>query len=456
MSDPVTFLHAGDLHYGAPLESPVLASSRQRRWLNAARTRSLQRVVDRALEHEVDFVLWSGDLYERRWRSVQGGETLRRQFDRLLRRDVDVLVARGNRDRAGDEEEPFLPEEVTVFSEGAVEEATVTRGDEPIARVLGWSPDSASGARPDVAEFSPTDTSILNVGVFHLTSDPLGTTFTDTVEAIREESPSGLHYWAIGHGHVPRIDRENPTVAVPGTPQGAGPHEPGPGGCLLVTAEPDTTHSVQFLPVGDVVWCRESLDLGRLDPPPDSPEGLRDIMIDRARDLHSLSLDELVDRYHGPDLELVDGVDNPVEGYLVRWTVRGRGDLHRACGEEDSVDRFLARGLNQRFKEEEPFLMAESVRLRTGRRFTSSLEEQADDDEVLKVLYDLLEELEGEGALQEELLRACGDVWDARTEPESLPSDRLPLTKSRYRELLNHAATLVVDRVLEERGVRAD
>lgn len=411
--------------------------------------------MDRALEHEVDFVLWSGDLHERRWRSVQGEETLRRQFDRLLRRDVDVLVARGNVDPDGDDE-PFLPEEVTVFSEGTVEEATVMRGDEPIARVLGWSPSSPSDARPDVGKFSPPDTSILNVGVFHLPTDPPGTTFTDPVEAIRGENPSGLDYWAIGHGHVPRIDTGDPTVGVPGTPQGAGPHEPGPGGCLLVTANPGTRPSVQFLPIGDVVWCRESLDLGRLDPPPDSPEELRDIMIDRARDLRTLSPDDLVDRYHGPELTLANGMDNPVQGYLVRWTVRGRGDLHRVFDEENDVDRFLARGLNQTFKEEEPFLMAESVRLRTGRRFIPPLEDRADDDEVLKVLSDLLEELEEDGALQDELLRACGDVWNARTEPESLPYDRLPLTKSHYRDLLNHAATLVVDRVLKERGGHAD
>lgn len=457
MSDPVTFLHAGDLHFGAPLESPVLASSRQRRWLNASRERSLRRIVDRAIDFGVDFILWSGDLYERRWRSVQGAETVRRQLERLLQRDIDVLVARGNTDPSADGEDPFLPDGVTVFSDPAVREATVLRNDEPVARVLGASlAGTASGSPPDFAEFQPSDSSVFNLGLLHLRADPPGADFADTAEAIRESSPSDLDYWALGYGHVPRIVTGSPTIAVPGTPQGAGPAEPGPGGCLLVTAETDASPSVQFVPIGDVVWCRASVDLGRLDPAPGSPEQLLERMTEWARDLRSLPLSEIMNRFHDPELALADGASNPVEGYLVRWTVRGRGDLHRALSRQESVDRFLARSLNGAFQDEEPFVLAESVHLRTGRRLGAPLEELAENDELLSMLNDLLQELEGDAGVEEELLEVFGDVWDARTEPESLPSDRLPLTESTYRELLDHAASLVVDRILAEHEEHVD
>lgn len=448
MSDPITFLHASDLHYGAPLESPVLVSSRARRWLNDARKRSLRRIVRLALDRGVDFVLWTGDLYERRWRSVEGGEFVRGQLERLLRNGIDVLVARGNTDPAASEGRAYLPDGATVFPTGEIEEVTVQREGEPRARVLGWSPQPESPRRPSLDEFSPSDSSLYNLAVLHVSPQLGFGDFSETVQTLRESSDAGVDYWGIGHGHAPRVAAGSPTVAAPGTPQGSGIYEPGQGGCLLVSADgDDEAASVEFLPTADVVWSRDTINLEGLASPPETPEGLRDALIERARTVREQSVSERTVRSAESDFTVPEPDEDPLRGVLVRWTVRGRSSLHTALGEQENVDRYLARAINEVFEDQEPFLMAESVHLRTGRELSPS----GEDDEVLQVLSDLLEELREDTALHGELRRVCGDAWKSDVEPESLPPDRLPLTEDQFQDLLDEAGALVVDHVLEER-----
>lgn len=448
MSDPVTFLHASDLHYGAPLECPVLVSSRGRRWLNDARKRSLRRIVQLALNRGVDFVLWTGDLYERRWRSVEGGEFVREQLERLLRNEIDVLVTRGNTDPSASEGRGCLPDGATVFPTGEIEEATVRREGEPCARVLGWSPQPESPRRPSLEDFSPPDSSVFNLAVLHLSPELGFGNFSDTVQTLREASAPGVNYWGIGHGHDPRVAQGSPTVAAPGTPQGSGIYEPGQGGCLLVSADADAgATSIEFLPTADVVWTRETIDLEELDSPPESADGLRDALIERARLVRERSPSERTMRAAESDFTVPDTAEDPLRGVLVRWTVRGRSSLHTALKEQENVDRFLARGINDVFEDQDPFLMAESVHLRTGRELSPA----GEDDEVLQVLDDLLEELREDTSLHAELKRVCGDTWNIDGEPESLAPDHLPLTEDQFEDLLDEAGALVVDHVLEER-----
>jgi DNA repair protein SbcD/Mre11 len=79
MARPFSFLHTGDLHLDTPFAGltgavPPEISAR----LREATLRAWSRIVDLALEREVDFVVVAGDVFEAETRTLRGQLALRR------------------------------------------------------------------------------------------------------------------------------------------------------------------------------------------------------------------------------------------------------------------------------------------------------------------------------------------------------------------------------------------
>ena len=64
MSKRVTFIHAADLHLGAPFRGLRALSSKWANRLLTAIPESYDRMVDAAIARDVDFVVVSGDIFD--------------------------------------------------------------------------------------------------------------------------------------------------------------------------------------------------------------------------------------------------------------------------------------------------------------------------------------------------------------------------------------------------------
>ncbi len=64
MSKRVTFIHAADLHLGAPFRGLRALSTKWANRLLTAIPESYDRIIDAAIAREVDFVVMSGDIFD--------------------------------------------------------------------------------------------------------------------------------------------------------------------------------------------------------------------------------------------------------------------------------------------------------------------------------------------------------------------------------------------------------
>ena len=64
--------------------------------------------------------------------------------------------------------------------------------------------------------------------------------------------------------------------------------------------------------------------------------------------------------------ETGDDEDYPIEGYVVEWTIRGRGAIHSQLREQEQESlEFLINSLREQYEGSSPFLWTDSIILRT-------------------------------------------------------------------------------------------
>src|SRR6185437_12261754 len=93
-----TFLHAADIHLDSPLRGLERYENAPIEQIRGATRKSLIRLVDLAIEREVDFVLISGDLYDGTWPDYNTGLFLTGQLGRLRDVRIPVFMIAGNHD----------------------------------------------------------------------------------------------------------------------------------------------------------------------------------------------------------------------------------------------------------------------------------------------------------------------------------------------------------------------
>lgn len=101
MLDSIRFIHTGDLHLGSPLKAVGEISERLKKSLIESSYTAIKNIVDAALEHNVDFVLMCGDIYDNEARSVKGNRFLTGQMKRLDDKNIPVFIIYGNHDPIG-------------------------------------------------------------------------------------------------------------------------------------------------------------------------------------------------------------------------------------------------------------------------------------------------------------------------------------------------------------------
>ena len=252
------FIHTADLHIDSPLRGLSRYEGAPLERLRGATRRALERLVDLALDEQVDFVLIAGDLYDRDWQDFHTGLFVREQMVRLGRKGIRVFIVQGNHDARGviTRQIPW-PDHVKVFSSRSAE---TVRLDALGVAIHGHSFPDREVPEDLVPGYPMAVPGCFNIGLLHTSLTGIGGHDTYAPTTLPDLKSRGYDYWALGHIHARQVVCEQPRVVFPGNLQGRHARETGPKGCELVTVE-GARITASFMPLAVVRWHQIGIDL---------------------------------------------------------------------------------------------------------------------------------------------------------------------------------------------------
>jgi exonuclease SbcD len=256
-----TFIHAADLHLGSPFaglasKDPTLASR-----LASASREAMEELVLTAVEHQVQFVIIAGDLYDQDWKDTSIGHFFNKQMARLERAGIWVYLLRGNHDadhvivRAS---KMTLPTNVKVFSS-----IKVDRFEVPGLRVALHGRSFAERAMTEnlALTYPMAEAGLFNIGVLHTSLDGHEGHATYAPCTVADLTQRGYQYWALGHVHGFEEIAHDPYIVYSGNLQGRNVRECGAKGAVLVRVEGGEIAEVRRLILDRIRWESLTADL---------------------------------------------------------------------------------------------------------------------------------------------------------------------------------------------------
>jgi len=256
----VRFLHMGDLQIGKPFN---WASGRAQNNLREARENAIDRIGDVADEHDVDFVLIAGDLFDD---NTVADDIVSRTCERLSGISVPVYILPGNHDFAGSpscvyQRDPFRsrkPDHVRVLDNS---EPTRVEADAEKDILILPAPVRRRNERGDptshiTSEFGQEEApEALRVGLAHGGVEAFGAgDAASRIDPVRAEE-ADLDYLALGDWHGTK--QVGPRTWYSGTPEPDSFAQNDPGNVLVVEIEPEEEPSVEKVPTGTHRWLRK-------------------------------------------------------------------------------------------------------------------------------------------------------------------------------------------------------
>lgn len=260
---PLRFFHAASLHLDAPLHDVAGLKDDVRELVGAATLTAFRRLVDAAIERQVDAVLLTGNTFDASVGSLTAEVALRQGLEQLDAADIPVFATPGPQDPAAAWDEiPGLPENLTLFSSAGEDAVDLTDGGKLLATI--WPVAWHSSVHPPeldrlmAGKLAKPETRPYSIGL--LMADPT-----------RENSPNrpwsgtafaSLNYlagadWA-GDGAWPLTEA---VIGRPAGPQGLSQRETGSRGGILIEADEEGHSRTTLVPLAPVRWERLVVEL---------------------------------------------------------------------------------------------------------------------------------------------------------------------------------------------------
>ncbi len=267
----VTFIHAADLHLGAPFKGLRAVSAQWADTMLAAIPAAFNRIIDIAIERQVDFVLIAGDVFDDTRPSYSDFSLFVSGMERLNEAGIPVYFINGNHDPYTSWNNDFavLPANTHLLGVNGPEFACFERDGQPLALIGGRSYfNQAWPVGVDVSEGISRETAMSHLGKQAPFMIGLLHTGLDIDPTRSPARPADLlardvDYWACGHIHQGRMlpSEANPKIAFAGSPQGRGTWETGRHGILEVALTEGEPNKAQFISTAQVEWQRLWLDV---------------------------------------------------------------------------------------------------------------------------------------------------------------------------------------------------
>ncbi|CAG9622545.1 metallophosphoesterase family protein [Sutcliffiella rhizosphaerae] len=338
----IRFLHAADLHLDSPFKGLEHLPGEMFQKIRKSTFRSLSKLIDAAIVHNVDFILLAGDLFDREQRSLYAQAMLRKELSRLQSADISVYIIHGNHDFLTGHDKSFTySENVSIFAE-EVESKPFIKEGEHLANIYGFSYNKRHLTKNMSRKYKKQNELVpFHIGMLHGNlsgredHDPYAP-FT-VAELIDKE----LHYWALGHIHKQEVLHSNPPVVYSGNLQGRHKKEAGPKGCFLVELSEMESPKLEFLETSVIEWESHEVSIAGLN-----------------------TLDELMDKMKS----ILEKTREVEKSKLISFQIVGSGELHNLLYENQLED--LMTLLNEGEEIKDNFLYVYTIKGKTMAQYS--------------------------------------------------------------------------------------
>ncbi len=258
---PITVLHTGDVHLGAPFKRLSKRALEQRRQLR----QTFQKVVDLALERRVDLFLVAGDLFDSNRVSDAEVGFARNQLERLKEANIPAVFIGGTHD--------CLADAAVLTRQGVLTDlanVTLLTPEHPqktypeLDLTVSGTSNNVNKSRTSPLAALPKEAGTpMHIGMIHGSLAIPGKHASNDMPFTPEEvAASGVDYLAVGHWHsLNDISSGNVTAYYSGSPEGIDFGEHRAGYVLIVTLEEGKKPEVEPVRVGTRRFERKKLDV---------------------------------------------------------------------------------------------------------------------------------------------------------------------------------------------------
>jgi len=274
-----TFIHAADIHLDSPLRGLQQRDDAPVDLLRGATRRALENLVALAIDEQVDFVLFAGDIYDGDWKDYSTGLFFRRQMVRLQQAGIQVFLIAGNHDAESVISRSLkLPDNVVTYSSRSAESH---RHERLPVMVHGRSFPDRQVPENIALDYPSAEAGCFNIGLLHtsLVNMPGHDTYAPC--SVQDLAGKDYHYWALGHIHLPQVISEDPWIVFSGNPQGRHIREAGPRGCRLVQVDDHLqVTSAQMRELAVIRWQDLVVDLTSIEDVAEQQRAISSVLDD--------------------------------------------------------------------------------------------------------------------------------------------------------------------------------
>lgn len=342
MARAVRFIHAADTHLGAGFLGMRMTSLARSEMLRKAIDDAFEAVIDHAIDHEVDFICFAGDIYNGETKNLADQAKFRNGMSRLAEKGINAYVVGGNHDPIGDGPRLPLPPNVHVFDTEKVERVIFAGSDgdrTQTCAIYGRSYKTAEENTNFALGFKHDGDADNAIGILHTNVDRVNVGTVSAGEryarcSVADLEAAGMDYWALGHIHLPQVLKESdPMIVYSGSTQALQINETGEHGCELVTL--DEGHaSRERLSTGVVNFHHIEVDISECEDAAQLASAITDVAVDAIKNptdrgriirvtlvgIRQFSLAELM---HDP-VEIIEVVDSLLNGALPSTYLDGK------------------------------------------------------------------------------------------------------------------------------------
>jgi DNA repair protein SbcD/Mre11 len=249
------FLHAADMHLGRQFSGLLRLSPEFGPIFRHAGDRAWKRMVERAVNECVDFVVLAGDIFHDINPPIRAIAAFKQGVEALYQARIPVFLALGNHDplRSFPDSLRSLPGLHVFAADPQPGKPTGMEFDRGVV-ICGASFERSAVTENLVRKFRRDPGIDLAIGVVH-TNVSGSTGHRDyapcTLDDLRE---TGMHIWCLGHVHSARILWQDPLILYAGASQGANAIESGAKGCWLVSVNDRGSAQAEFVSLAPVRW----------------------------------------------------------------------------------------------------------------------------------------------------------------------------------------------------------
>ncbi len=285
------YIHAADLHLGAPFVGLHQNNPRVAQMADEATYAAFDKIIQLAITRKVLFVLFAGDIYDADYPNLKAQLRFRDGILQLDKAEISSCVIRGNHDHGGSVRAKLeFPDSYFEFAPGANPPHLINQNGIPIAAIYGYSYPQRAVTENILRHYAPRpeDQKYFRIGMLH--GNVGGDVEHDNYApcSVAQLKEIDINYWALGHVHQAKVLSQTPAIMYPGTPQGLSPRETGAHGCYVVTVQ-ENRCEMEFVATDSLRWMDLEFSIADISTEDELLRGLDDLLADqRGRENCSL------------------------------------------------------------------------------------------------------------------------------------------------------------------------